>query len=147
MLLCQTLCGRVAGMRVFPGTMARRWHAAAATRSAEAPVGRLAFPDPPLDADGLLLRGLTVDDAAAVALAADDDEVLHFAYGDRRPLNDADFAREFLGGYIADLRERDSAVMLGIFERGAEDDRGRLLGATLLWGLDLDRGFGELGYW
>jgi RimJ/RimL family protein N-acetyltransferase len=106
-------------------------------------MGRLAFPDPPLQEDGLLLRGLVASDAPAMARAADDPAVLHFAYGDRHRLNEPGYAREFLGGRVADLLRRDSAVMLGVFT----SDGSELLGATLLWGLDLERGFGELGYW
>jgi RimJ/RimL family protein N-acetyltransferase len=105
-------------------------------------MARLFLPDPPLATGDLLLRGFTADDAAALGPALRDPDVSHFAYGDKMAWTDDQvlgFVCEKLPGFLA----ADSAVMLGVFDRGS----GALLGSTLLWRVDFELGQAELGFW
>jgi RimJ/RimL family protein N-acetyltransferase len=98
-------------------------------------------PDYPLLTERLLLRPITIDDAAAMhAYKSDPDAVRYVPYG---PLDRAEVERRIATTWSTTrFTQQGDAVCLAVEERAT----GRLLGdVVLFWRSELDRS-GEVGY-
>jgi RimJ/RimL family protein N-acetyltransferase len=102
---------------------------------------RLAFPDPPLSAGGVVLRRPEWDDVAWIADACGDRELSRYVPAIPYPYSEAD-ARAY-AGYAARAWAEGSAATFVI----AEVRGGRALGMIALHLFAGDPGLAEVGYW
>ena len=118
-----------------------RGHAASPDGPAAcATLGRVPAIDRPILRDGdLTLRPPRPEDADAVTAACQDPEIARWT------LVPSPYRREHAEQWLADspvrARAGETASYLGF------DAEGRLVGSISLMELDLDRGYGEVGYW
>src|SRR5438445_1599465 len=98
----------------------------------------LAYPDPPLERDGLRLRRWSLDDVDDVVRCCNDEQVRRFLPPIPIPYTPLD-AEEFITGADEAL-ERDSVSLVA-----CDASSGRLLGAV---GMRLiEPGLAQFGYW
>jgi len=101
----------------------------------------ITIPDGALGDESLELRAVSEDDVEAFVEAFQDPAIAEGAYHGQLAGTE-DVLRPYLARN-AERMEAGEAVLLGIWEKGAE----RLSGQTMLFGIDQEQGTAELGFW
>lgn len=101
--------------------------------------GMLRFPDPPLSDGVITLRARTPEDVEALVAACQDPEIPRWT---RVPVPYLpEHAREWIAASELELAEGHTLNWLAV------DGSGNLLASLGLMEIDLQRGYGEIGYW
>lgn len=101
----------------------------------------ITFPDPPLRANGVVVRGLLEGDAEAFSAAARDPSVSHGAFHDSIDMTDLDAVLKFIRGGEERML-KGTGLLLAV-----TDDEDRFLGQTMLFGLNQENLVAEMGFW
>jgi RimJ/RimL family protein N-acetyltransferase len=102
----------------------------------------LAFPDPPLADEAVLLRPWVADDVPEQIMAFADPSVQRYSWPATRAYTEAD-AREFFA-HQDEARRRGEELH---FALAAPVDPAVVVGGGSLYGVDLEQGRAAVGYW